>query len=457
MAEQDLRKDLKSIDLEHLWHPFTQARTWIAENDPLIVERAEGCELIDIAGRRYLDGVSSLWCNVHGHGAPELIAALKDQAETLCHSTLLGLSHRPVLELTDRLVKIIPAGLNRLFYADSGSTAVEAGIRMCVEFWQKQDGSAAKKKQRLLSLETAYHGDTLGAVGVGYVEAFHSSLRANVVPAIRIPPPHIFRFFQGESDEAAESLSLDSLKSTLSSSAKEIAALIIEPLVQGAAGIWTYSPAYLSAVAELCARHDVLLIIDEVATGFGKTGTMFACEQADVSPDVLIMGKGLSGGYLPISAAAASEEIFQGFVGEPEELKTFFYGQTFAGNPLAARVAAANLDLFEQSSLLEELGPRIDFFQRLIAERISGLPHVDEVRCQGVMTGIELTSVPGSRVPYPMQALAGARITRKARELGAVIRPLGNVMVLMPPLAMKEPELERLVDITAESIRTTLG
>jgi len=450
-------EELKKIDFTSLWHPFTQAKLWFEEDDPLIVERAEGMELIDVHGKRYLDGVSSLWCNVHGHGVPELIDALKQQSDKVCHSTLLGLSHRPVLELTEKLVKLLPDGLTRLFYSDSGSAAVEAALRMCLEWWQKQRESTGRKKNRLISLDTAYHGDTLGAVGVGYVKAFHESLRETIVPAFRLPPPHVFRFYEGCSEGGAVEESLSVLKSLLKKSADDIAAFIIEPLVQGAAGIWTHSEEYLREVAQLCRKHDVLLIADEVATGFGKTGKMFAVEKARVRPDVLVMAKGLSGGLLPISAVAASEKIFSGFLGEAEELKTFFYGQTFAGNPLASAVASANLDLFKNRKLLESLEGRIKKLHALINEHLQPLAHVDEVRACGVMIGIELTAKKGKREAYPIEALAGARITRAARELGVVIRPLGNTLVLMPPLAMGESDLAKLVEITGEAIRRALG
>lgn len=443
---------LKSIDFQHIWHPFTQAQAWF-EEDPLIVERAEGMELVDVNGKRYLDGVSSLWCNVHGHHVPELLDAIKQQSEKVCHSTLLGLSHRPVIELTERLVKILPEGLTKVFYSDSGSAAVEAALRMCLEWWQKQRNSIGKNKNRLVSLDTAYHGDTLGAVGVGYVQAFHEALRETVIPAYRLPPPHIFRFYEGCTEAAAAEQSLAFLKSLFKKSADEIAAMIIEPLVQGAAGIWLHSEEYLREVGYLCRAHDVLLIADEVATGFGKTGKMFAVERARVQPDVLVMGKGLSGGTLPISAIAASEKIFSGFLGKPEELKTFFYGQTFCGNPLAAAVSSANLDLFSSTKLLENLPSRITLFHKHLDEKVAPLPHVSEIRKKGVMIGIELTVKKGLREAFPIAALAGARVTRAARERGVVIRPLGNTLVLMPPLAMSEPDLIRLVDVTAEALR----
>jgi len=447
---------LQQIDFDHVWHPFTQQKVW-QSIEPLIIERGEGVELIDVQGRRYLDGVSSLWCNVHGHSVPELIAPLQQQAAQLCHSTLLGLSHRPILELTERLMPLVPKCLNRAFYADSGSTAVEAALRIALEYWQKQDSPAAKKKTEIISLEGAYHGDTLGAVGVGYQESFHSSLKNLVRPALRVPPPHIYRFYQNLAPELALEKSITELKLLLSKRSAEIAVLIIEPMVQGAAGIWVQPKEYLAAAAELCRNHNVLLIADEVATGFGKTGRMFAVDHAAVQPDILVLGKGLSAGYLPISAAVCSEKIFRGFIGEPAELKTFFYGQTFAGNPLAARVAAANLDLFAANKVMDSLPAKITHLHQELQRLIAPLPHVDEIRSCGLMIGIELCKTPGKRQAYELNEQAGQRIVIEARKRGAIVRPLGNVMVLMPALAMECEQLSTLVEITAEAIQAALG
>lgn len=449
--------NLKKIDLNNLWHPFTQTKVWESDNDPLIVESAEGFELIDVEGNRYLDGVSSLWCNVHGHSVPEIISTLKDQAEKVCHSTLLGLSHRPILELTERLMKIVPKNLTRVFYADSGSTAVEASLRMAMEWWQKQNSPASKKKTKLLSLVGAYHGDTLGAVSVGYLEDFHWPLKSLVTQAFRVNPPHVYRFEQGLSEDEAVEKSIEELSSLLSKEAEQIATFIIEPLVQGAAGMWIHSAKYLQAVRELCTKHNVLLIADEVATGFGKTGKMFAVEKANVEPDILVLGKGLSAGYLPISAAVTTEQIFSGFTGEVSEGKTFFYGQTFAGNPLAAACAVANLDYFESSKVLDSLPERITVYQQALVEMILTHSQVDEVRVCGLMTGIELTKTSGKRDPYPSAELVGHRIVKEARKRGVIIRPLGNVMVLMPAIAMPEKDLLRLVQVTAESISAVCG
>lgn len=453
--ERMTTSQLRTVDLDHLWHPFTQTSVWRDDNAP-IIERGDGMYLIDTDGRRYLDGVSSLWCNVHGHGVPELVRAIHAQVDTLCHSTLLGLSHRPVLELTERLRTVLPGHLSRIFYADSGSAAVEAALRMCVEWWHKSP-KAAKPRSRILSLDTGYHGDTLGAVGVGYVESFHRSLRQSVVPSIRVPSPHPFRFEQLLSEEDALGRSIEVLQQAFRECGDELAACIIEPMVQGAAGIWTYPAAYLQEVERLCRRHGTLLICDEVATGFGKTGRMFAHELASVRPDVMIAGKGLTAGYLPLSAVAVTEDIFAGFTAPPEQLKTFYYGQTYAGNPVAAAAGIASLDLFASTGLLTSLQARLPRFHQLLDEQIGTLAHVDEVRKLGVMVGIELTKTPGARAPYDTADQAGIRIVREAWRRGVIIRPLGNVMVLMPAPAMEVRQLERLVSVTADSIREVLG
>lgn len=448
-------QNLRDIDHRHLWHPFTQAQLW-ETFDPLIVERAEGMELIDVDGRRYLDGISSLWCNVHGYGVPEILKSMSAQAARVCHSTLLGLSHEPILNLTKSLLEFLPSELTRVFYSDSGSAAVEAGLRMAVEFWQKQADRSARMRTKLVSFEGSYHGDTLGAVGVGFSESFHGSLARVVVQSLRTPPPHIFRFEKGMSESEAASASLASLRELFKREGQEMAAFVLEPIVQGAAGIWIHSADYLRQVANIVREHGALLIVDEVATGFGKTGRMFAFEWAGIVPDVLIVGKGLSGGYLPISAAISTERIFAAFRGKPEEMRQFFFGQTFAGNPLAAAASIASLDLLRTDKTLSALHGRIEHFGAAIEREITPLPHVDEVRRAGLMTGIELTAKPGARVAYPVSELAGHRVVLEARKRGLVIRPLGNVLVLMPALAMNTSDLSRLVSVTAESISAAL-
>ena len=392
----------------------------------MVVERAEGTDLIDVHGRRYIDGVSSLWCNVHGHGHPRIDAAVREQLERVAHSTMLGATHRPGVELAARLVDLAPPRLERVFYSESGSTATEIALKMAFQYWQQRGGAHARRR-RFVSLRNAYHGDTLGAVSVGGIDLFHSTYR-----------PLLFESLEAESGDTAQ------MERLLREHEGEVVAVIMEPLVQGAAGMLLQPPGYLAAVRELCDRYGVLLILDEVATGIGRTGRMFACQHEDVSPDLLCLGKGLTGGYLPLAATLASEEIYAGFLGEFEQFRAFFHGHTYTGNPLACAAALATLALFEEERTLERLGPKIELLERLL-EPLAVHPGVTEVRQRGFMVGIELTE-------YPVELRMGHRVTLEARRRGAIIRPLGDVVVLMPPLSIAAADLERLVGITAEAI-----
>jgi adenosylmethionine---8-amino-7-oxononanoate aminotransferase len=415
--------DLVAADRAHLWHPFTQQQGWI-EEDPLIVDRAEGTDLIDVQGRRYIDGVSSLWCNVHGHRHPRIDAAVREQLDRVAHSTMLGLSHRPGIELAQRLVELAPPGLTRVFYSDSGSTATEIALKMAFQYWQ-QRGEAQRTK--FVSLRMAYHGDTIGSVSVGGIDLFHSLYR-----------PLLFDSLHAEPGDAPD------MERLLAEHEGEVAAVIMEPLVQGAAGMLVHPEGYLRDVRELCDRHGVLLILDEVATGLGRTGRMFACEHEDVAPDLLCLAKGITGGYLPLAATLASERIYKGFLGRFEEFRTFFHGHTYTGNPLACAAALATLDVFAEERTLEHLQRKIELLGELL-EPIAAHPDVRAVRRRGFMTGIELAE-------RPLPARIGHQVTLEARRRGAVIRPLGDVIVLMPPLAISEGELTRLLAITAEAI-----
>jgi adenosylmethionine-8-amino-7-oxononanoate aminotransferase len=416
--------ELGAADRRHLWHPFTQQQAW-CEEPPLVIEHAEGTSLYDTDGNAYIDGSSSLWCNVHGHRHPALDAAIRAQLDRVAHSTMLGLSHEPAIELAEKLVAIAPTGLTRVFYSDSGSTAVEVALKMAFQWWAERGECG---RTGFICLENAYHGDTLGAVSVGGIDLFHSVYR-----------PLLFDTWPARPGDPAH------LAGLLSDHAGEVAAVIVEPLVQGAAGMLTAPDGYLRTVRELCDAHGVLLICDEVATGFGRTGTMFACQQEDVAPDLLCVGKGITGGYLPLAATLTTEQIYQGFLGRPEELRTFFHGHTYTGNPLACAAGIATLETFEQERTLETLQPKLELLGRLLEHRIAVLPGVAEIRRRGFMVGIELAASPGA-------ARLGHEVTLAARRRGAIIRPLGDVVVLMPPLAISESELRRLVAITASSI-----
>jgi adenosylmethionine-8-amino-7-oxononanoate aminotransferase len=419
------RDALVAADRAHLWHPFTQQRDWAGEQ-PTIVERAEGSHLIDIEGRRYIDGVSSLWCNVHGHRQPRIDAAIRDQLDRVAHSTMLGLSHPGAIELARRLAELAPPGLTRVFYSDSGSTATEIALKMAFQYWSQR---GERRRTRFVSLRDAYHGDTIGSVSVGGIDLFHATYRPLLFDTVATEPGDV-----------------DDMRRAFEAYPGEVAAAIVEPLVQGAAGMIVHPPGYLRAVRELCDKHDVLLICDEVATGFGRTGRMWACEHEDVSPDLMCVAKGITGGYLPLAATLTTERIYAGFLGEHTDYRTFFHGHTYTGNPLACAAALATLDVFEEDRTLERLAPKIDLLAELL-EPIAARDDVAEVRRRGFMTGIELD---GRR--YPPEAKIGHRVTLEARERGAIVRPLGNVVVLMPPLSISEADLTALVEIVAAAI-----
>src|ERR1044071_492998 len=314
-------KDLKQLDQQLLWHPFTQMQAW----EPLVIASGEGNYLIDLEGRRYLDGVSSLWCNLHGHRHPRLDAAVRAQLDKIAHATFLGLTHEPGIRLAAALVEVAPSGLSRVFYSDSGSTAVEIALKQSFQYWPQR---GRPSKQRFLRLGDAYHGDTLGAVGVGGIELFHRVFGPLLVSSIAIPTP--------AGSDGRESLA--KLEHELRTRGDQIAAFVLEPLIQGAAGMLVHPDGFLRSAAELCRRYDVHVIVDEVATGFGRTGTLFACEQEQVSPDFLCLAKGISGGYLPLAATLTTEDVYSAFLGKREELKQFFHGHTYTANPLACAV-----------------------------------------------------------------------------------------------------------------------
>jgi adenosylmethionine---8-amino-7-oxononanoate aminotransferase len=415
--------ELAELDRQHLWHPFTQQQSWAEEDFPIIAS-ADDTTLYDTEGNAFIDGVSSLWCNVHGHRHPAIDIAIKDQLDRVAHTTMLGLSHAPAVKLAKRLVDLAPGELRRVFFSDNGSTACEIALKMAYQ-WHHQRGEWWRSG--FVCLRNSYHGDTLGSVSVGGIELFHSLYR-----------PLLFDVWQAEPGDAA------SLRAILAEHAERCAAVIVEPLVQGAAGIHVMPDGYLREVRELCDEFGVLLICDEVATGFGRTGTMFACEQEGIEPDLLCVAKGLTGGYLPLAATLTTEHVYEGFLGRHEQFRTFFHGHTYTGNPLACAAAIATLDVFAEERTLECLQPRIELLTRLL-EPIAQLSCVGEIRQRGFMVGIELEGFePGERI--------GHQVTLEARAHGAIIRPLGDVIVLMPPLSIDGAELQRLVGITRKAI-----
>ncbi len=404
-----------------------------AENDQLVIERGDGVYLYDTDGNKYIDGVSSLWVTVHGHRKKELNAAIKAQLDKLAHSTLLGLGNVPSIELAAELVKIAPKGLTRVFYSDNGSTAVEVALKMAFQFWRQQIPHTPypipknKFKTKFITLKNAYHGDTIGSVSVGGIDLFHMIYRPLLFKSIKVPPGNI-----------------PALEKVLKKQHKKIAAMIVEPLVQAAAGMLLQPKGYLKAVRRLCTKYNVLLIVDEVATGFGRTGKMFACEHEGVSPDLMCIAKGLTGGYLPVAATLATEKVYRAFLARPEENKTFFHGHTFTGNPLGCAAALASLRLFKKEQTLANISK----ISRLLTRRLATfkkLKHASDIRQLGTMVGIEIAG-------FPPETRIGHQVILEARKRGAILRPLGNVIVLMPPLSISAGELERLLAVTYDSI-----
>lgn len=408
----------KMWDKHCLWHPFTQMKDWL-KDEPLIIERAKGVYLYDTQGKRYIDGVSSLWVNVHGHGHPHIDAALKRQISRLSHSTLLGLANAPAVELAAELIKIAPKGLAKVFYSDNGSTAVEIALKMAYQYWQNT-GHASKRT--LVHLSNSYHGDTLGSVSVGGIDLFHHVYRGLIFKTVGLKSQGV--------DAVKEFEQLLKLKS------KTIAALVVEPLVQGAAGMLVWPPGVLKEFRRLCTKYDVFLIADEVATGFGRTGTMFACQHEGVTPDFMCVAKGITGGYLPLAATLTTQRVYNGFLFDYKDQKTFFHGHTYTGNPLACQAALASLDVFKREKTLDALAPKIKFLAKRL-EMFYNLASVAHVRQCGFMAGIELKGRWEDRL--------GARVCQEMRRHGVILRPLGNVIVLMPPLVITTKQLDRIL------------
>ncbi|GAB4484252.1 MAG: adenosylmethionine--8-amino-7-oxononanoate transaminase [Thermodesulfovibrionales bacterium] len=445
---------LIDFDRRYLWHPFTQMSEWMRD-DPLIITEGRDCFLKDISGRWYLDGVSSLWVNLFGHRRKEIDEALKAQIDRISHTTLLGLSSVPAIELAARLISLTDASfsglsprLARVFFSDNGSTAVEVGLKMAFQYWRHRD---RQQKQRFLCLNNAYHGDTLGAVSVGNVAIFHAAFGPLLFQTLTAPSPYCYRCELGLSPGSCGIACAHKAADIIRGHHEELAGFILEPLVQAAGGMITAPPGYLRIVRDACAAHGVLLIADEVATGFGRTGRMFACEHEAVVPDILCLSKGITGGYLPLAATLCTDEIYSAFLGEFRDLKTFFHGHSYTGNPLGCAAALACLGIFAQDRVLESLQPKISLLHGWLQEA-ANLPHVGDARQCGLMAGVELVRDKPGRVPYDWEEKIGWKAALAARSRGVIIRPLGNVVVIMPPLSISEENLRQMLAVLFDSI-----
>ncbi len=446
MSSEDLRK----IDNENVWHPFTQMRAHRDEGVP-IIESGDGFFLIDVEGQSYLDGVSSLWCNVHGHHVPEIDQAIRDQLDKVAHSTLLGLASVPSIELAGELVKRAPEGLTKVFYSDSGSTAVEIALKMAFQFHAQKQTGDAQTRDLFACMQHAYHGDTIGSVSVGGISIFHEIFGKLLFESVQIPCPTAYRLPEGCTESRYLEHCYLELERLIEENHQRLAAFIVEPLVQGAGGMLMHPPGYLKRVRELTARYGIPLIADEVAVGLGRTGTMFACEQEGVTPDFLCLAKGITGGYLPLAVTMTTDEIFSAFDAEPDDYKTFFHGHTYTGNSLACAAALATFDLFDAHQTLENVTKNAEILSKRLSE-LNDHPHVGEVRQKGTMVGIELVEDRDSKAAFPAGRRMGHQVTLAARKQGVIIRPLGDVVVLMPAPGMPGELIHQLCDVVFAAI-----
>ncbi len=454
MSYADHIKHLAEADKQYIWHPFTQMQDWVRE-DPVVITEGRDCFLKAADGRWYLDGVSSLWVNIHGHRRKEIDDAVKAQLDKIAHTTLLGLGNQPSIELAEGLIQLtderfagLSPRLSKAFYSDNGSTAVEAALKMAFQYWIHK---GRPRKRQFVGIKNGYHGDTVGAMSVGSVDIFHATFGPLFFQALKTPSPYCYRCELKREPSECRMACLSSLKDILNAHADDIAAIILEPIVQAAGGMIVWPDGYLEGVRELCDTFDTLLIADEVATGFGRTGKMFACEHEQVVPDIMCISKGITNGYMPLAVTLATDSVYEAFLGTFSELKTFFHGHSYTGNPLACAAAIASLGIFSSDRTLEALQGKIALASEALLD-IATLEHVGNVRNKGLMIGIELVQDKTTKEPYSWESKIGWQVAYKAREESVIIRPLGNVIVVMPPLAISVENLAHLMNVIKKSI-----
>jgi adenosylmethionine---8-amino-7-oxononanoate aminotransferase len=446
MTDHPTRDELRAWDRDHHWHAFTQ----MAEYEPLIIERALGCRLIDIDGREYLDGASSMWCNVHGHNHPRINAAIREQLGRVAHCTALGMGCDTTVQLAKRLADLAPGDLEHVFFASDGSSAVEVALKMAFQYWRQRE-NPNPHKTKFIAFGEAYHGDTIGSASVGGIPRFHALFKPLLFEVIRAPllDPQSLPAGTTSADAAAHFLAVtDQL---LQRHHEEIAAVVIEPLVQCAAGMVMHPPGFLHALRELTKSYGVLLIADEIAVGFGRTGTMFACQQENVVPDFLCLGKGLSGGYLPIAATMTNDTIYSAFLGEHHQARTLHHGHTFSGNPLACAAAFASLDVFDEERTLAKLPTKVARLNEHLC-KLTKHPHVGSTRQRGLIGALDLTLDKATGAPYPAVERRAWRVCKEALTHGVWLRPLADVLYVMPPLAITLDELDTVMETLAAAI-----
>ena len=447
-----MTEDLIDRARRSVWHPFTQMSSWM-DSRPVVIDRGEGNYLIDTEGNRYLDGISSMWVNLHGHDHPHIRARLHEQLDRLPHSTLLGLACTPAIELAEKLVEIAPEGLTRVFYSDNGSTAVEVAIKIAYQYWQHR---GHPERTKFVALRDAYHGDTLGAVALGGIESFHRIFHGLTFEALRAENAYCYRCPLGLERRSCGVRCIESLDRILAEHGDEVAGVVVEPLVQGAAGMLLLPPGWLARARELCDRHGTLLILDEVATGFGRTGEMFACQHENVTPDLMAIAKSLTAGYLPLAATYTTEEVFEAFLGPASAGRQLFHGHSYTGNALGCAAALANLEIFERENVLERVRATADHLASAL-DRLRPLAHVGDIRQCGLMVGVELVANKESRERFAPEDRIAHHVCMELRRLGVILRPLGDTIVILPPLSVTTAEIDHIVDGLLQVIPDVTG
>lgn len=447
----DMTRQLSSLqtkDLQHVWHPCSQMKDY-EEFPPIVIKRGKGVWLYDEHGNRYLDAVSSWWVNLFGHANPRLSQALTEQAFTLEHAIFANFTHEPAVKVAEKLVELTPDGLNKVFYADNGSSAIEVALKMSFQY-HMQSGKQTKK--RFLALTDAYHGETLGALSVGGVDLYNEVYKPLLLDTVRAQGPNCFRCPFNEQPESCLAQCISYVEEELVHLHEEITAVIIEPLIQAAAGMKMYPPIYLKRLRELCTKYDVHLIADEIAVGFGRTGTLFACEQAGISPDFMCLSKGLTGGYLPLSAVLTTDKVYEVFYDDYGTMKAFLHSHSYTGNPLACRVALEVLTIFEEENFIERIQQKSKRMRELALEAFSSIPYVGEYRQMGLVGAIELVSNQDTKEPFLGDERIGYQIYKRALVKGLLIRPLGNILYFMPPYIISDEEMQFMIGTTKETI-----
>ena len=440
-------EELIQKDFEYIWHPFTQMKDYETDS-PIIIERGEGIYVYDLKGNKYLDAVASWWVNTLGHSNKRLNKALSEQAEKIEHVIFSGFTHKPAIELAEKLVQITPESLKKVFFSDNGSTAVEVALKMAYQYWA-QIGKSEKSK--FVSLKNSYHGDTLGVVSIGGCDLFHKVYKPLLFDIFQAPSPYCYRCPMGKTQGECRFECAYDIENILKSNHQEIAAIVIEPMIQGAGGMIIYPKEYLKIVRELCDKYDVLLIDDEVAMGFGRTGKMFACEHAEISPDIMCLAKGITAGYMPLAATLSTQKIYDAFYDDYEKTKTFYHGHSFTGNPLACSIAVENLNILEEEKILKKNLPKIEYFKKGL-EKFKKLKNVGDIRHLGMIGAIEIVKDKETKEPFDFKDRIEMKIYKKGLKNGIIMRPIGNTFYFMPPYIITEAEIDEMLDIAYKTI-----